>query len=96
METIKRNKKIIAISIIVLVSVAFCLILSNSSVNGAFSFHYVYNLKTGEQFSLFVSILLYVLFWWFAGILPTSIVFLFSLLIYIFLHRKDKRILGPV
>lgn len=92
LDSIRKNKIIIATSIVILIVILFCLILSNSSINGALSFHYVYNQKTGESLSLGMSIFLYVLFFWFIGLVPFSSVFLFSLIIYCFLHRKDKRL----
>lgn len=93
MNLIKRNKIIIATSTIVLVFLIFCFILSNSEINGSLSFHYVHNQNTGEPLSLIVSIFLYILFWWFIGLVPSAAVFLFSLIVYYFLHRKDKRLL---
>ncbi len=93
MDSIKRNKLIIATSTIALVFLIFCFILSNSEINGSLSFHYVHNQNTGEPLSLIVSIFLYILFWWFIGLVPSAAVFLFSLIVYYFLHRKDKRLL---
>lgn len=93
MDSMRKNKIIIATSIILLVFTIFCLVLSNSSINGALSFHYVYNQNTGEPLSLGMSIFLYLLFFWFVGLVPFSSVFLFSLIVYFFLHRKDKRLL---
>lgn len=93
MNSIKRNKIIIATSTIALVFIIFCFILSNSEINGSLSFHYVHNQNTGEPLSLLVSIFLYILFWWFIGLVPSAAVFLFSLIVYYFLHRKDKRLL---
>lgn len=92
LDSIKKNKIIIATSITVLVFTVFCLILSNSSINGSLSFQYVHNQNTGEPLSLSESIFLYILFFWFLGLIPFSVVFLFSLMIYFFLHRKDKRL----
>jgi hypothetical protein len=93
MDSIKRNKLIIATSTIALVFLIFCLILSNSEINGSLSFHYVHNQNTGEPLSLIASIFLYILFWWFIGLVPSAAVFLFSLILYYFLHCKDKRLL---
>ena len=92
MNLIKRNKIIIATLTIVLVLTVFLLILFNSEINGSLSFHYVHNQKTGEPLSLIVSILLYILLWWFLGSVPSAAVCLFSLLVYEFLHRKDKKL----
>lgn len=91
-NSLKKNKIIIATSVILLVLSMFILILSRSSINGALSFHYVYNRNTGEPLSLAMSIFLYILLFWFIGLIPSSSVFLFSIMIYYFLHRKDKRL----
>lgn len=92
MDSIKRNKIIIATSIIVLVFTIFCLILSNSLINGSLSFQYVHNQNTGEPLSLGTSIFLYILLFWFLGLLPVSAIHLFMFMVYFFLHRKDKRL----
>lgn len=93
MEDCRKNKRLIATSVIILVLIAFVAILANSHLNGNFAFRYIYNRNTGEPISAIGSILLYILFWWFIGLLPSATVFLFSLILYFSLHRKDMRLL---
>ena len=61
MNSIRRNKIIIATAAITLVAVIFCWILTHSSFNGTFSFHCVHNQNTGEPLSIWTSIMLYIL-----------------------------------
>ena len=91
-RSIQKNKLIITVAILVLVFIVVAYILLNSTVNDTLYFHYVYNQNTGEPLGLIASIFLYILFWWFAGLIPSACVFLFALCLYYFLHRKDKRL----
>lgn len=89
---IKRNKIILSTLIIAVVISSFCLILFNSSINGNLSFRHIINNNTGEPVPLLESVFLYILLFWIAGIVPSSAVCIFSFYIYLFLHRKDKRL----
>lgn len=92
-KNIHKNKLIITVAVLVLVFAVMAYILLNSTTNDTLYFHYIHNQNTGESLGLIASILLYILFWWFVGLVPSSSVFLFVLCLYYFLHRKDKRIL---
>lgn len=92
MNSIRRNKIIIATAAITLVAVIFCWILTHSSFNGTFSFHCVHNQNTGEPLSIWTSIMLYILLFLFLGMVPSGVVMLFVELIYVFLHIKDKHL----
>lgn len=92
-RSIQKNKIIITVAVLVLVFVVVACILLNSTTNDTLYFHYVHNQNTGEPLSLIASIFLYILFWWFIGLVPSASVFLFMMCLYYFLHRKDKRIL---
>lgn len=92
-RNIQKNKLIITIAVLVLVFVIVAYILLNSRINDTLYFHYVHNQNTGEPLGLIASILLYILFWWFAGLIPSACVFLFAMCLYFFLHRKDKKLL---
>ena len=92
MQEVKRNKKILGIFAICLVSIIFFAILKNSSYNGTFSFHYVYNQNTGEPISFIGSIFLYFLLWFVLGLVPSSVVFLCTSTLFFFLHKKDKQL----
>lgn len=91
-QMIKKNKIIITIAILFLIITSVIYILLNSTINDTLCFHYIHNQNTGEQIGLITSILLYLIFWWFIGLIPSSGVFLFSLCLYYFFHRKDKRL----
>lgn len=91
-RSIQKNKIIITVAVLVLVFVVVAYILLNSTINDTLYFHYVHNQNTGEPLGLIASIFLYILFWWFAGLIPSACVFLFMMCLYYFLHRKDKRI----
>ncbi len=90
---IKKNKRIITISILIYVFILFLFVLINSTFNDELRFVYVTNQNTGEPIGVIGSLFLYVLLWWFVGLIPSAMVFLFVLLLYHFLHRKDSRIL---
>lgn len=92
-RNIQKNKLIITVAVLVLVFVVMACILLNSTINDTLYFHYVHNQNTGEPLGLITSIFLYVLFWWFAGLVPSACVFLFAMCLYFFLHRKDKKLL---
>lgn len=91
-RSIYKNKLILTVSVLVLVFSAVACILLNSTTNDSIYFHYLHNQNTGEPLGLVASIFLYALFWWFAGLIPSSCVSLFALCVYYFLHRKDKRL----
>ena len=91
-KSIIRNKRIILSSILIFVILIVVLILLNSRFNNDVYFHYVYNQNTGEQLSIIASLFLYLLFWWFVGLVPSACVFLFMMMIYAIIHRKDKRL----
>lgn len=84
---------ILAAAILLLVIGCTVLIILNSEICGPPSFHRVQNQNTGEDLSIVVSVSLYLIFWLFFAGIPTSFVFLFSMGVYFFLHRKDKRLL---
>lgn len=88
---VSRNKKLITAFIVAVVLTAVCYILSNSQINGALSFHRVLNQRTGVQISIIGSVALYLLFWLFSGMVPSSTAFLMAMFFYWFLHRKDPR-----
>ncbi len=90
---IKKNKRIITISILIYVFILFLFILINSTFNDELRFICVTNQNTGEPIGVIGSLFLYILLWWFVGLIPSAMVFLFVLLLYCFLHRKDRRIL---
>ena len=89
----KRNKAILATAILMLVIGSTVLILLNSEVIGHPSFHRIQNQNTGADLSIVMSVFLYLIFWVFFAGIPASVVFLFSIAVYFFLHRKDKRLL---
>lgn len=89
-KAIQKNKRIIAIAVLIFVFSAVGYILINSTLNDTIYFHYIHNQKTGEPISLMGSILLYLLFGFVLGLIPFSVTFLFSLCLYFFLHRKEK------
>ena len=91
-KSIVKNKRIILSSIVIFVALIVILILLNSSLNSDVYFHYVYNQNTGARLSIITSLFLYFLFWWFAGFVPSAVVFLFMMSVYYFLHRKDKKV----
>lgn len=91
-KIIHKNKIIITVAVLLLVFVIMACILLNSTTNDTLYFHYIYNQNTGKQLGLITSIFLYILFWWFAGLVPSACVFLFTLHLYFFLHRQDKRL----
>lgn len=89
-ESIRKNKRILTVATLVPVIALFCWILLNSTLNHTgIHFHYVYSGKTGEPLSFVTSVLLYLLCWWFIGLLPSSVLFFYQLCIFDFLHRKD-------
>lgn len=91
--SITRNKVAITIAIIILILLGSFYIVQNSTINDVVYFHNVHNQNTGEPISIIGSILLYFLFWWFLGMFPFSILSLFCLCLFYFLHRKDKQLL---
>lgn len=92
-NNIKKNKRIITISTLILIFVMLFFVLINSTFNAKFEFVSIINKNTGESIGVVSSLFLYVLLWWFIGLFPSAIAFLFVLLLYYFLHRKDRRIL---
>lgn len=72
-RSIQKNKGIITLAVLIFVVVA-CIFL-NSTMNDALYFHYIHNKNTGEPLGLIASILLYILFWWFIGLVPSACVF---------------------
>ena len=90
---VKRNKMILATAILLLVIGSTVFILLNSEICGPPSFHRIQNQNTGEDLSIVMSVFLYLIFWAFFAMIPTSAVFLFSMCVYSILHRKDKRLL---
>lgn len=93
MNNIKRNKMIISASSIAIVVLIFLYTLSNSEATGEFSFQYIQNRNTGDPMALAPSIFLYLLLWYVSSLVPASCIFLFAMLVYYFLHRKDPRLL---
>ena len=94
-QNIRKNKAIITVAVIILVAIMVIYVLLNSNLNDDFYFHYVCNGKTGEPLGFFISVFMYVLFWFFiAGSLPAVCVFLLTMCLYFFLHRKDENILS--
>jgi len=91
-KSIIKNKRIILSSILIFVTLIVVLLLLNSRFNNDVYFHYVYNQNTGEQLSVITSLLLYLLFLWFVGLVPSACVFLFMMMVYAIIHRKDKRL----
>ena len=89
----KRNKAILATAILMLVIGSTVLIILNSEICGQPAFNRVQNQNTGEDLSIVMSVFLYLIFWVFFAGIPASVVFLFSIAVYFFLHRKDKRLL---
>ena len=89
----KRNKAILATAILMLVIGSTVLIILNSEICGQPAFNRVQNQNTGEDLSIAMSVFLYLIFWVFFAGIPASVVFLFSIAVYFFLHRKDKRLL---
>ena len=92
-KTIEKNKRISAITVLSVVFIITAFILMNSTLNDTVYFHHIHNRNTGEPIGFVASILLYLLFWWFVGLVPSACVFLFMLFLYCFLHRKDKRLI---
>lgn len=90
-EVIRKNKRILGTAVISLVAICFIAIMFNSEYNSDWYFHFVHNQNTGEPLSLIASILLYILFWWFAGLVPSAAVFLFMLILHSVLHRKEEK-----
>ena len=91
-KSIYKNKIILTIFILVFVFIMVAFVLLNSTANDTFQFHYIHNRNTGEAIGLVASILLYLLFSYLIMMIPFCVVFLFSLYLYFFLHRKDKRV----
>lgn len=89
----RRNKIIISTLSISIVLFFFFLALSNCEFTGELSFHYIENKNTGEQMSLFVTIVFLLFIWWVLSLIPASCMFLFAMSVYFFLHRKDKKLL---
>lgn len=91
-KNIHRNKLIITICVLVVVFLLTVPILLNSTKNDFLYFHPVHSGKTGEPLGVISSILLYMLLLLLLGMFPSSIVFLFVMCLYFFLHRKDPNI----
>ena len=91
-RSIRKNKIIITVAVFVLDFVNVVFVLMNSTVNDTLYFHYVHNQSTGEPLGLILSIFLYILFWWLAGLILSGWVCVCTICLYYFLHRKDKRI----
>ncbi len=74
-KDIVKNKRIILSSIVIFVTLIVILILLSSNFNSEIYFHYVYNQNTGARLSIITSLFLYLLFWWFAGLVLSAVVF---------------------
>lgn len=91
-KSIHRNKLIITICVLVIVFLIAVPILLDSTKNDFLYFHPVRSGQTGEPLGVIPSILLYMLLLWFLGLFPSSVVFLFVIGLYFFLHRKDPQL----
>lgn len=91
-RSINRNKIIITIAILVLVFFFFVIVLLNSEFNETMNFRFIKDQNTGEPIGLIISLFLYVLLWWFLGLVPSACVFLYMMCVYGILHIKDKRL----
>lgn len=89
----KRNKTVISASSISIVLFFFFLILSNCKLTGEFSFLYIENQNTGQAMSLGLSIITHLFLWLVLSLIPASCMFLFSMFVYLILHRKDPRLM---
>lgn len=87
------NKMTVTVAALILTFVAVGYILLHSTINDTIYFHYVINGK-GEQIGLFSSIIMYLLLLWIAGAIFSSVLFLFTAVLYEFLDRKEERRYG--
>ena len=92
-KAIFKNKLILAIAILIAVFFVLSLVLLNSSTHDNLYFRRLHNQNTGEPLSVAVSLLFYILMGGLIGTLLYCPIFLFSLCLYYYLHRKDPRLL---
>lgn len=89
-----RNKKILLFLSLFAVLSCFAFVLMTSQYIGAFAFQPIYAPKTGHAFSAIESILLYILFAFIFGGIPSTSIAVFSVFACFFLHRGERYILG--
>lgn len=87
----EKNKRIIAIAICLFWFAIVDCVLLESTLAGPPKFHWIISNRTGERLPVVANIFLYGLAWAFFSMIPSTLVFLFSLCVYSFLHRKDKQ-----
>lgn len=90
---IKRNKIIIAIFTISLVIAYAVKTIINSEYVGAVSFRYFYNQTTSQPMTILSCIFLYILGGIFVGVVPSGIICVFMIFLYMLLNSKDKNFL---
>ena len=88
---IEKNKRIIICAGIILVTIGVVCFLCNCHFSGRIDFLHQTHQKTGEQLGVGLSWVIYLFLWVVSGIIPSSCVMLFMMMVYCFLHRKDKK-----
>ena len=91
-DNIRKNKYIITIAVLSVVVIASLSIALSGDFRGELDFQIINNQKTGEPLGVFMSLFIYVLMWLLFGLIPSSCVMLFAMLVCFFLHRKDPNL----
>lgn len=91
-DNIRKNKLIITVAVLLVVIIAFFSIALSGNFSGTLEFKILNNQETGEPLGVLASLFLYVLMLLLFGLVPSSCVFLFAMLVYFFLHRKDPNL----
>lgn len=92
-DNIRKNKIIITVAVLSVVIIVALAIALSGDFNGNLEFQIISNPKTGEPLGVCMSLFVYVLMWLLFGLIPSSCVMLFAMLLYFFLHRKDPNLL---
>ena len=91
-DNIRRNRIIITVAVLSVVIIAFFSIVLSGDFCRELEFQIIDNPKTGEPLGVFMSLFVYVLMCILFGLVPSSCVMLFAMLVYFFLHRKDQNL----
>lgn len=89
-SNVSKNKKIITIVVLTVVVIVSFLIILSGNFNGKFEFQIISNQTTGEPLGVLISLFIYFLMWLMLGIVPSSVIMLFSFLVQSFLNRDSK------
>lgn len=92
-DNIRKNKTIITVAVLSVVIIVFFLIVLSGDFSGQLEFQIINNQKNAESLGVFMSLFIYVLMGLLFGLIPSAAIMLFSMLVYVFLHRKDSNLL---